>query len=344
MLCAYMRDPSDALFSVIESRAREWNAPLVAIDDTGPFDLSVLTRFAELCKDREPKIWHGHDYKSNAIGYWLRRRYPMALVTTVHGWVKRTWKTPLYYAIDRATLRRHDHVICVSEDLFESCLSLGVQEQRCTLIHNAIDTDYFIASDEQSRAKTALGLDPEEFVIASVGRLSAEKAFSDLIRAFSTLNHPSRRLRLCIAGEGDEMSNLANLIKDLRLDDRVNLLGFVSDTRQLYEAMDVFALSSLREGLPNVLLESMSMGVPVVSTAIAGIPDLIKDGVSGTLVAPGEPRALGAAIQRFIDEPAFAKDVAVHAREWMVKNYSFSVRMEKIKGIYDRVLDDPIQR
>ena len=93
-----------------------------------------------------------------------------------------------------------------------------------------------------------------------------------------------------IVGEGDEQARLEALIAELGRGDRVRLLGYRPETCGLYEAMDVFALSSLREGLPNVLLEAMALEVPVVATRVAGVPRLIHDGENGLLVEPGSRR------------------------------------------------------
>jgi len=345
MLCAYLRPPGDPLFEILERRAETWQAPLVAIDDRGPLDRGVWRHLDTLCDEVQPVIWHGHDYKSNTLGCLLRRRHRFALVTTVHGWVKRTWKTPLYYAIDRATLRRHDHVICVSDDLVETCLALGVPEARCTLVPNAIDSDHYRPRQSKADARRALGFGAEDRVIGAVGRLSAEKDFETLIEAFAALpattgeDGDGGALRLGIAGEGSELEALAAKARSLGVADRVALLGFVADPRDLYEACDLYAMSSLREGLPNVLLEAMAEEVPIVSTRVAGIPKLIDDGRTGLLVPPGNPDALREALATLLGDPDKASALAAAARREVEVRHSFRIRMQRIKGTYDATLD-----
>ena len=106
-------------------------------------------------------IWHGHDYKSNALGLLLRPMHPMRLVTTVHGWVRHTKRTRLYYAIDRFCLPRYERIICVSEDLRERCLESGVAEARCVLVENGIDTEAYPPPLEVAEAKLRLGFAPD---------------------------------------------------------------------------------------------------------------------------------------------------------------------------------------
>src|SRR2546428_1488513 len=101
MLCAYLHPPGDSGFDELRRRAAVWHAPLLSVPDRGPCDWQVIAELLRICRRENVAIWHGHDYKSNALGLLLRRFWPMRLVTTVHGWVKHTRRTPLYYAIDK---------------------------------------------------------------------------------------------------------------------------------------------------------------------------------------------------------------------------------------------------
>src|SRR5204863_4113119 len=107
-------------------------------------------------------------------------------------------------------------------------------------------------------------------------------------------------LELLIVGDGDEQAHLQNLIGQLGRSDRIRLLGYRADLQEIYEAMDVFALSSLREGLPNVLLEAMALEVPVAATRIAGVPRLVRHEDNGLLVAPGSVEELAGTLGRLV--------------------------------------------
>ncbi|HZY88424.1 MAG TPA: glycosyltransferase, partial [Gemmataceae bacterium] len=296
-LCAYMHHPRDRGFEQLRSKARARQAPLLSVADRGPWDWRVVTRLLTICRRERVAIWHGHDYKSNALGLLLRRFWKMRLVTTVHGWVHYTRRTPLYYWVDRVCLPRYESVICVSEDLRERCLACGVPAERCALIENAIDTEEFSRALPAAEAKQRLGVPAGRFVIGAVGRLSAEKGFDVLIRAADRLLKEGLDAELLIVGEGDHRPALEALVAELGCAGRVRLLGYRPDTRDLYQAMDLLALSSYREGLPNVLLEAMALEVPVVATRIAGVPRLIRHGENGLLVEPGDEEGLGRAIR-----------------------------------------------
>jgi glycosyltransferase involved in cell wall biosynthesis len=118
----------------------------------------------------------------------------------------------------------------------------------------------------------------------------------------------------------------------------VRLAGFQADPKPYYEAMDVFALSSLREGLPNVLLEAMALAVPCVATRIAGVPRVVEDGVSGKLVEPGDVEALTAALAALLGDAELRRRFASAGRRTVEDRYSFARRMERLAALYDGML------
>jgi glycosyltransferase involved in cell wall biosynthesis len=309
----------------------------VSIPDRGFWDCGVILRLLNLLRREHIAIWHGHDYKSNALGLLLRRFWRMRLVTTVHGWVHHTARTPLYYWVDRLCLPRYERVICVSEDLYRRCLERGVPARRCVLIENGIDTEEFSRSLSASEARQRLGLESGRFLLGAVGRLSAEKGFDLLIRAVAQLVGDGLNVGLLIAGEGDERARLQALIGELGLPERVRLLGYCSDTLGLYQAIDAYVLSSLREGLPNVLLEAMALSVPVVATNIAGVPHLVRNGTNGLLVEPGDVGGLASAVRMLAGEPDLRRRLGQAGRVTIEEGYSFARRMEKIRQVYDEL-------
>ena len=333
----YLRDPHDNGFQVLQQRAIERDATIVGVDDFGVLDWRIVRRAREQVQRLKPDIWHGHDYKSNLLGLMLRRYHPMKLVTTVHGWVQKTWKTPLYYAIDRRCLPRYDQVICVSQDLFEDCQRLGVSSEKLTLIDNAIAVEDYAVTTNRSSAKSKLGFFSEPSLIAGVGRLSAEKGFDLLIEAVANLNRQGKNISLAIAGDGDERAALEALIVKHRCQEMVKLLGFVKDTRLVYQAADLFVLSSHREGLPNVVLEAMASGTPVLATRVAGMPNLIVDDVNGKLIEPGSVDQLEDGINELITNQSTRSRYANEAKQTVLERFDFASRMKKVIAVYQRL-------
>jgi glycosyltransferase involved in cell wall biosynthesis len=339
-VCAYMHPPNDPGFEQLRRKAAAWQAPLLSVPDRGPLDWRVMWRMLRLCRRERVRIWHGHDYKSNALGLLLRRFWPMRLVTTVHGWgVRGERRTPLYYRLDRLCLPHYERVLCVSPDLHRQCLAGGVPEDRCVLVENAIDVAEFTRRRTRGEAKRVLGLCPDRIWVGAVGRLSAEKGFDLLISAVDQLLGTGLDVGLVIAGDGEMRRPLEALIARLGRGDRIYLVGYRPDVRDLYEALDVFALSSLSEGLPNVVLEAMALNVPVVATRIAGIPNVIDDGVNGLVVGPGSVPDLTASLHRLAVDADLRARLAHAARRTVEARYSFAARMDRIRALYDALLD-----
>lgn len=337
-LAAFLHAPGDPGIAELERRALAADCPFLPIPDAHPLDLRTLERMARLCREENVRIWHGHDYKSNLFGALLERLCDLKLATTVHGWVKLTHKTPLYFAVDRFALRRYHDVMAVSQDLFDACLAIGVAPERLTLIENAIDTQQFrrraAARDTARRAQSR-----ERLVIGAVGRLSEEKGFHLLIEAAERAIEHGVDLELWIAGEGDQHGRLAAQIASSPHAARMRLLGFERDPIALYEALDLFVLSSLREGLPNVVLEAMAMEVPVLATRCGGMDAFAHDGQDAALVPVNSVDALADGIVRLARDPRLRAQLARTARSRVERDCSFAVRMAREVERYDRLID-----
>ncbi len=303
----YYRPPNDPGFAEIQRRAAEAGCPLTGIDDSAPWNPAPLRATARLCRELGIRMWHGHDYKSNLFGLLLQPFFRFFLVTTVHGWVKHTARTPLYYAIDRRTLRYYHLVVAVSTDLVDACRDAGVPASRLLLIENGIDTEVFKPSAGRSaRTRRAIGC---------VGRLSPEKGFDVAIAAFARLVRAGHDIELKIAGEGSDAERLKAIAAAEGVAERVALLGYCNDVRGFLDSIDVFCLSSLREGLPNVVLEAMAMRLPIVATTAGGMAAFGRDGTDMLLVAPA-------------------------ARARAEADLSFRRRMALMKDAYDRLIAD----
>ena len=344
---AYLYPPGDPGFQEIRNRAEAWNCPLAAYPDRGLADIAILWRLFADARRLKTGIWHGHEYKSNLIGWLLRPLCRFHLVTTVHGWVEHSPKLFAFYAVDRWVLRRFDRVVAVSKDIFQACLDMGVRPERLRLIQNAIEpADY----RRQGPAEVAPGraggpsqlltgrVVPEgRLVIGAVGRLSPEKGFDLLIEAVARLCARGLDLELWIAGEGAQEDALRQAIAEAGCGDRIHMLGFRSDTVALFECFDIFCLPSLREGLPNVVLEAMAMGVPVLATRCGGIDAALRDGEDSRLIAPGSLDALERGLSDLVRDQPERERLAARALERVENEFSFRARMDKMIAVYDEL-------
>jgi len=330
----YLHPPSDPGFEVIEERARRKQAPLTGIAESFPLNPFTLLKLRRLARSLGARVWHGHDYKSNLFGLLLRPFLRHHLVTTVHGWVRHTNRTPLYYAIDKWCLKRYDRVIAVSADLEAECLALGCDPARVVQIPNAIDAEEF------SRSAPLVEAEGRPLVIGVLARLSREKGFGLLIAAVEDLVEEGHDLRLVIAGEGELEEKLRGRVSESKHAERFEVTGFVEDVPAFLETLDIYCCSSLREGLPNAVLEAMSFELPVLSTRCGGMEAFLRDGEDGLLVEVGSSEALSEGLRSLVSDAGLRARLGAAARARVLSDCSFAHRMERVALVYDSLESD----
>lgn len=338
-VCAYLHPPGDPGFEVLTARAQQTGAELVSIPDRGLTDFSVVKRLVALCQECDVRIWHGHDYKSDALGLLVSKFHPLKLVTTVHGWVDHTSRAQLYRRIDLKCLPHYDRIVCVSESLLAECLAAGVPVEKLSLIENGIVLDDYRA-DAMPRSHHASSVP----VVGAVGRLSPEKGFDVLIRAFDQLLATGTPAQLVIAGEGGLQNELQQLIRDVQREDSITLLGHVPDARLVFNTLDAFVLSSRREGLPNVLLEAMASRVPTIATPVGGVPNVVTHEHDALFVPVDNVDALTVALTRLLNNESLQQHLADNAYRTVAERFSFEGRMHKFVALYDQLLGRKSER
>ena len=306
--------------------------------DKGPFDWRVVRDIVKLCRQHKIDLLQTHDYKSNAIGLVVRRFHRCALASMLHGWTDMSGRMPIYKRVDQWCLPHYESLICVSQDLVDECKRLKIPDKKIHLVHNAIDTKQFSRKLANDVAKATIGASADRILVGTVGRLSPEKGFLQLIDVINQLQQSSLAIDLWIAGEGPQRDELTHRIRELGMEDSVRLLGQLDDTRLFYQAMNMFVLNSFREGLPNVVLEAMAMETPVIATRIAGIPSLIRPSETGRLVEPDSPSDLAKSILEAIRDVEKTQAMVLGARSLIESEYAFEVRMQRIAYLYDRIL------
>ncbi|MFC0250925.1 TIGR03088 family PEP-CTERM/XrtA system glycosyltransferase [Massilia consociata] len=212
--------------------------------------------------------------------------------------------------------------------------------RKVQLIDNGVDTERFRAPVAASDpVREPWQDDPGAFVIGTVGRLQDVKDQATLIDAFAHLRTmmPEAKLRLVLVGDGPLRAQLEARVRERGVQDGVCFAGPRSDVAPVMRSFSLFALSSIAEGTPVTLLEAMASGLPVVATAVGGIPDLVEHGVSGTLVPPQDPRALAAAIAPYVRERALARRHGASGRARIEQQYSMQAMLAAYVALYDEL-------
>ena len=218
-------------------------------------------------------------------------------------------------------------------------LGYGVNKKKVTWVKNAIDAHFFSRVQERGLAfRDRLKIPRDAAVVGAVGRLNAEKDYPNFLDAAKLVLTERSDVYFTIAGKGPLEESLQHRARSMGLADRVRFLGHFHDVREVYEAMDVYVLSSLREGLPNVVLEAMAMEVPLIATRIASVPRVIEDGQNGLLVEPGSAEQLAAAIRRLIEDDGLRERLRQQGRHTTETRYGFRNRMRKVATVFDELL------
>lgn len=217
---------------------------------------------------------------------------------------------------------------------------LALAGKPISLVYHGIDTQLF-----RPTASTA-GTEAEPLILA-VGRLIEKKGFGFLIQACGHLRDRGYRFHCQIVGDdGGDRQRLENLIERLDLGSHVELAGPLTQEALVvrYAHATVFALPSQvlddgdRDGIPNVLVEAQAMGVPVISTAISGIPELAEDGVTGLLVPPRDPQALARALETVLNDTALASRLAAHGRDCVRRDFDARRTTESLHWLFAQTL------
>lgn len=230
----------------------------------------------------------------------------------------------------RRALAKMNGLIVVSTALGEQATKLGMPSSRIAMLRNGVDTDLFRPVD--GCRWRALSL-PAKAILLTVGNLVPLKGHDLIIRALSDLEG----VHLQIAGEGPERSRLVALAEKLGVADRVRFLGVVNheELASVYSAADVLVLASEREGWPNVLLEAMACGTPVVAAAVGGIPEIVNRPIAGTLFKERSPRAIAAAVQELLVNRHSREDVRAHAC-----SFSWDDTVNRQIAFYEDVIEE----
>lgn len=294
------------------------------------FDVSLYSRLALYFWSRRVQVVHTHDQQSLVYAAMPARLAGAKVVHTKHG---DTLETARRMALRRLAARAVHAFVAVSPATAETARRhREADPKRMQIIWNGVDLEQFRPDPAQRVAvRRELGLREDAWVLGTVGRHEEEKDPVLLLRAALPLL--SERSALCLVGSGSLTEQLRRLQAELPGGRYVHILGKRRDVARLIASFDVFALSSRTEGLPLVLLEAMATGVPVVSTAVGGIPALLERNACGILVPPGDEGALRAALKSLRDDPELARSMGREALG-LAKAFSFEKTADAYLALY----------
>ena len=313
---------------------RSYGVPVTVLPDSGPLDVRLVWRLHQALREIKPDVVQTHGYRPTALAFALKRlgaTWPW--LAFFHGATFENRKVRFYNWLDRRLMPSADRLVVMSQAQRDTFMCMG---SRVMVVHNAAIP---VVDDEDAGRRTAAALAActrSRPVIGMVGRLSPEKGVDVFLEAAATLAQRGVEFSGILVGDGPERSRLEAQRSALGLEGRVHFVGSLDAVGPVYEALDLLVIASLSEGLPNVLLEALRAGVPVVATTVGAIPEVIGRSRAAVLIPPGSAVALADGIVKAIgerDDPAARQD-----RRAAAERMSLEARGNALAGLYTELM------
>jgi glycosyltransferase involved in cell wall biosynthesis len=343
VVVVYIRDKADNEFQ-IGQQARARGLTYYEIEEQGKFQFRVIKAIREIILGHDINLVHSHDYKSNLYAYLATRwlgSHSVALMSTAHAWVILGFRGNCYRRLDLYLMKKFDHLFAVSHATKSEMVTEGICPKKISVIHNGIDVDAWSKDRAQATLRTEYKLDQSFPIIGFVGRVMPEKDLATWLRSVALVSEKFTDVRFVLVGEGrDDMTRaeLESLANDLGITDRLIWTGFRSDLLSVYASFDVFLLTSVREGLPNSILEAMAMELPVVTSDVAGAKELVVDGDTGFVRPMGDYRGLGNALLAILENDNLRLQMGKSGRSRVESKFSFNGRLSRVESLYEQIV------
>lgn len=320
---------------------RQEGFPVEVLDRRPGLDVGCIRRLARLWRAEQVDLVHAHQYTpffyaTAARG--LRRRPPVLF--TEHGRWFPDFPRRKRIVFNRLMLRRSDRVVAVGGAVRRALVANeGIADGRIQVIYNGVDPSAFDApAGDRAALRGRLGFGPEELLLLQVARLDHLKDHGTALRTIERVAVRRPDARLVLVGEGPERENIEAEIRQRHLEPFVRLLGLRSDVADLLHAADLFLLTSISEGIPVTLLEAMAAGLPIISTDVGGVGEVVEHGRTGLLAARGDDAALAEAVLRLAGDADLRRRMGRQGQERARAVFSESQMHAAYQAVYEEML------
>lgn len=320
------------------ARLRQRDIPHRIFAMSGHLDLSLLNWLRALMVERQPRIVHTHLFHADLHGALAARwaKKPV-LISSRHNDNAFRRRQP-WRAINRQLWRMADAGIAISQAVADFVVEVeNAPRDRLRVIHYGLDHQGAAQSDRQrrrARVRHELAVDESQPVIVMACRLVEQKGVSDALQAFAGIRADYPPARLLIAGDGPLRASLEHEAAQAGLQGSVRFLGWRDDVPALLAAGDLFLMPSLWEGFGLTLLEAMAQGLPVVASRVSAIPEVVVDGETGLLAAPGDVAGFRAALLRLLQDRSLARRMGEQGRRRLEQRFSEARMVNETAALY----------
>ena len=307
-------------------------------------DLGAVLRLRTLIRELRPHIIHTHTAKAGAVGRAAAmasgRHRPPVVVHTFHGHVLRGYfspaKTACFRVLERLLARVTTVLVAVSPEVLDDLVALGVApREKFVVIRLGIELEERVRSEEpREEIRRRLGIPPERFVVGWLGRMTGVKQTSDLLDVLTALRTAGVDAGLLLVGDGPDREGFEQRAQELGLMRHCLFLGYQEEVAPWYAAMDAIALPSGNEGTPVTVIEALAAGKPVAAYGVGGVPDVVRDGVDGFVVEPGDAAALASRLAELAAAPALRERMGAAGRERVLERYGVGRLLDDVDRLY----------
>lgn len=306
-----------------------------------PVDVISVIKLRKYIRENGPfAVVHGHSSKGGAVARLAATGTGAVRVYTPHAFFTLAaeispLKAQIYRVAERLLGYLCETIICVSNAEKRHAREMGLAPAKLTTICNGLSS--LPKADKQS-VRQELGLQPGQVCIGSVGRLAPQKAFDLLIRAFGLVAADEDKACLVIVGSGPDQEELQKLVKELQLENQVMLPG-QADGARVMAGFDVFAMTSIYEAFPYVLLEAAQRGLPIVATEVGGTEELVHEGLNGHVLAQGDVRGVAEKLKLMVANPARRTEMGKMSKR-IVENFSVEKMVQETLSAYETAISN----
>ncbi len=315
------------------------NIKIVTIGRRSRFDLGVIRKVARLMKEEKIDIVMTTLFYADIIGAFAGK---IAGVKAIFSWETISapeWLIKRRLLPYRFAVHYIDRVIAVSNSTARFLIEKrGVPSDKVTVIPYGVDMKKY-NTGKNERFRCELGIRDDEIVIGVVGRLHPQKGHVYLIRSAQNILSECKNIRFVFAGDGDLREELERMIKANGMDKYFIFLGYREDIPDVLKAFDIFVLPSLYEGLPNVILEAMATGKPVVATDVDGSKEAVLDGVTGYLVPKRDTGKLSEKLIELIKDMERARMMGLEGRRRVERYFSLDNQIDSFERLFKSIID-----
>lgn len=315
--------------------ARKRNLPVEIFDCRGRFDRLTVRSIRRFISSHSIQLVHSHGYKSDFYAYLAARATGAAFVATCHLWTRATRSLRVYEFMDSLVLRRADRVVGVSDVITKGLLESGISKSKLSTIYNGTDLLRFDSAGATLREELGIG---NRLLIGTVARLEKQKGLEYLIHAAKDVISEFPDSLFVLVGDGSLRCRLGELINDLGLQSRIQLLGERKDMPGIYSSLDLFVLPSIDEGMPMTILEALAAKRPVVATRVGAVEKLIIHEQTGLLVEARDVPALRDSILRCMRDQPFARRLGSNGERHVQASFSAEAMARNYIEIYKQAL------